>query len=293
MAVIEPHTAYLDDSGSTPNARIIVAALCVGPIKKWRQFEAAWIAAEQEFGFKEFHMTEFAGCRRTAWCRDCKNGKTDATKHPWREWSNTKRHKVLTELIRIVNKNTAQGWGVAQTKDDIDKLLRQSKLKELAPDAFGHEYYTFAATTVGGSLARWRKQTGQFPPLKLVFDGEHKLELARAFLPEYQVKPKISADGFENWFDLDATGIAFESRKVTRQLLAADMLAWVTAKIRVAELFPDTYRQMGGWGKEVSMIVHEFLRQGKLHIGQAHDAFGEWLKQEIDFWEKQNTDGNK
>jgi hypothetical protein len=61
MTVIEPHVVYLDDSGSTPNARIIVAALCIAPIKRWRQFEAAWIAAEKKFGFKEFHMTEFAG----------------------------------------------------------------------------------------------------------------------------------------------------------------------------------------------------------------------------------------
>jgi hypothetical protein len=234
-------------------------------------------------------MTEFAGCRQASWCRDCKNGDTDATNHPWREWSNKKRHKVLAELIRIVNKYSAQGFGVAQTKEDIDKLLRQSKLKEVAPpDAFGHDYYTFAASTVMGDLAKWRKRTNQFPPLKLVFDGEHKLELAKAFLSEHQVKPRLNEDGLENWFDLGASGIAFESRINTRQLLAADMLAWVTAKIRAAELFPTTYRRMGGWGKEVSMVAFEFIRAGKLHIGHASDPSGEWLTREIDFWERQS-----
>lgn len=287
MGVTDLHIVYMDDSGTESQARIVVAALCVSPVKKWKQFEAAWIAAEQEFGFKEFHMTEFAGCRPNAWCRDCKNGVADATTHPWREWSNTKRHKALAEMARIVCKYTQQGFGVAFTKEEIDKHVKDPKLRKLAPDQFGEEHYTFAATACSGELARWRAKTRELPPLKLVFDGEHKLELAKAFLPEYQVKPRLTEDGLENWFDLGENGIAFESRKNSRQLLAADMLAWVTAKIRAAELFPTTYRRMGGWGKEVSMIAYRFIDNGKLHIGYNTEAsLGEWLKRELAYWGK-------
>ena len=137
----------MDDSGTTPQARIVVAALCVSRVNKWKQFEAAWIAAEKHFGFTGFHMTEFAGCRRDAWCRDCKNGETDARNHPWREWSSTKRKTVLTELLRIICKCTEQGFGIAFTKEEIDKHVKDPKRQELARDQFGDEHYTFAATT--------------------------------------------------------------------------------------------------------------------------------------------------
>ncbi|HEY7404158.1 MAG TPA: DUF3800 domain-containing protein [Candidatus Angelobacter sp.] len=285
MSIVDPHTVYMDDSGTESRARIVVAALCVSSVKKWKKFEAAWIAAEQKYCFKEFHMTEFASCRSDFWCRDCKSGKTDATNHPWREWSNTKRHDVLAELIRIICKYTQKGFGIAFTKEEIDKYLKNQKLRELAPDQFGEEHYTFAATTCSGELARWRYKTQEFPPLKFVFDGEHKQELAKAFLPEQQFKRHLNADGLENWFE--GIGIAFESRKVTRQLLAADMLAWVTAKIRAAELFPATYRRRGGWGKEVSMVAFRFIDNGNLKIGyNTEAALNEWLKRELAFWEK-------
>jgi hypothetical protein len=216
MGIIDPHTVYMDDSGTEPNprARIIVAALCDSPIKKWKKFEAAWIAAEEEFGFKAFHMTEFASCRNDAWCRDCKSGKTNTTNHPWREWSNTKRHKALAELIRIVCKYTEQGFGIAFTKEEIDRHIKDPRLAELAPGQISPDLYTFAATTCSGELARWRAKKKEFPPLNLVFDGEHKSELARAFLPEHQIKPRFNDNGLENWFNLGPNGIAFEAVKL-------------------------------------------------------------------------------
>ncbi|MBZ5647542.1 MAG: hypothetical protein LAN37_09995 [Acidobacteriia bacterium] len=289
MAIVQPQTVYVDDSGTEPNARIVVAAFCVSPVRKWKQFEAAWIAAEDTYGFKEFHMTEFAGCRRGAWCRDCLSGKTDATQHPWRDWSNTKRHNLLTELLRIVCKYTQQGFGIAFTKEEIDGHVQNPRLQELAPGAFGRQHFTFAATTCGGELAKWRAKQAEFPPIKFVFDlcnEEQKLEIAKAFVAENQVKPRI-ADGVEHWFDVDGNGISFESRKKTRQLLSADMLAWVTAKIRAAALFPTTFRRRGGWGKEVSMVAFKFVDSGKLNIGYNTEAsLRDWLDREIKFWEQ-------
>ena len=147
---------YVDDSGSEPDprVRIIVAAFCVSTEKKWGKFESAWRAVAQDAGFIHFHMTEFAGCRRDSWCRDCKAGKTDAAKHPWREWSNSKRKEVLAELVQIVRKYTDQGFGIAFTKEDIKKYVLDSTsaLRTLAPDQFGDEHFTFAATTCGANL---------------------------------------------------------------------------------------------------------------------------------------------
>jgi hypothetical protein len=289
MGEVDPHTVYMDDSGTESRARIVAAALCTAPVKKWKQFEAAWIAAERRFGFQNFHMTEFAACRKNFWCRDCKNGDADEKQHPWRKWSNTKRHKVLGELIRIVCKYTAQGFGIALTKENIETYVKDPKLTSIATAEYASDHYTFAATICGGELARWRAKTNQFPMLKIVFDGEHKLELAKAFLREHQSKPQFNCEGLENWFDLDTSDIAFESRRNTRQLLAADMLAWVTAKIRVAALFPTTYRKMGGWGKEVSMVAFRFIDSGKLRIGfNTEETLREWLAKEIKYWEAHN-----
>jgi hypothetical protein len=65
------------------------------------------------------------------------------------------------------------------------------------------------------------------------------------------------------------------------------MLAWVTTKIRIAELFPTTYKRMGGWGKEVSMVAFRFIDKGNLRIGYNTEAsLREWLRREIEYWEK-------
>jgi hypothetical protein len=174
VPAIESQIVYVDDSGSEPDprVRIIVAAFCVSTEKKWKKFESAWKAVAEDAGFIHFHMTEFAGCRRDSWCRDCKGGRTDAARHPWREWSNSKRKAVLGQLVQIVSKYTEQGFGIAFTKEDIKRYVLDSTsaLRMLAPDQFGNEHFTFAATTCGGELARWRAKQNSFPPIKLVFD---------------------------------------------------------------------------------------------------------------------------
>jgi hypothetical protein len=296
MTIIEPQIVYVDDSGTepNPNVRIVVAAFCVSTVKSWRKFDSAWRAVEQDAGFKQFHMTEFAGCRKDAWCRDCRNGKTDASKHPWREWSNSKRKEVLKELVRIVCKHTEQGFGIAATKDDIDKyVIKNQELKSMAPaDAFGKKHFTFAASICGGELARWRAAQGVYPPIKFVFDlcsEEQKLEIAKAFVSEGQVKPRLTGN-LENWFEVDTNGISFESRKETLPLLSADMLAWIAAKIRAVHLFPTTFIRKG-WSKEMSLVAFPFIDSDKLHIGYNQESsMTEWLRRELEFWEKHNQD---
>ena len=294
MPAIESQIVYVDDSGSEPDprVRIIVAAFCISTEKKWKKFESAWKAVAQDAGFIHFHMTEFAGCRRDSWCRDCKGGRTDAAKHPWREWSNSKRKAVLGRLVQIVSKYTEQGFGIAFTKEDIKKYVLDSTsaLRMLAPDQFGNEHFTFAATTCGGELARWRAKQNSFPPIKLVFDlcaERQKLEIAKAFIKAKQVKPQF-IDGIEQWFDVDADGISFASRKDTVQLLSADMLAWVTAKIRAFQEYPETAKRKG-WPKDLSRVAFPFIDSKKLHIGyNTEQSVREWQERELPFWDDQS-----
>lgn len=273
MVVVEPNTVYIDDSGTNPEARIVVAAFCVSTARKWRKFDAAWRAASSEFGFEHFHMTEFAACRKNEWCRDCRSGKTSEVDHPWREWSNTKRSKALTELVRIICKYTEYGKAIALTKEEVQKNIINSPARQTLPEIVGEREFTFAVQVCGGELALYRKRQCKFPPLKFVFDicpQYQKDEIAKVFLRPNRGSPQI-VDGMEQWFDVDTNGVSYESRKQTLPLLPADMLAWVTAKLRAYMLFNR------GWGKMHHFVAKRFLDTEKLHIGYStEDHLVEW-----------------
>ena len=86
--------------------------------------------------------------------------------------------------------------------------------------------------------------------------------------------------------DVDSLkGVSYESRKNTVQLLSADMLAWVTAKIRAAQLFGR------GWSKEAKMVAFRFVDSGNLNIGfNATEQIQEWVEDEIAFLTAQNVE---
>jgi hypothetical protein len=287
MTVIDPYTVYFDDSGTDKQARIVVAAYCTSTVSKWQKFETSWKAVAKEAGFEQFHMTEFAGCRPEEWCRDCRNGKTTAKNHPWREWSQTKRKEVLLKLARTICKYVDHGSGIAFTKEDIEQYVIQSPLRRTHMNSVGDLPFTFAAQTCGGELAKWRainKKTDS--PQKFVFDltpQHQKDEIARVFLGAGH-KPRF-IDGLEQWFDVDINGVSYESRKNTVQLLSADMLAWVTAKIRAAQLFGK------GWGKETRLIAFRFVDTKHLRIGfNTSQQMLEWRDKELAYLTAQNVE---
>jgi hypothetical protein len=70
------HTVYVDDSGTDSKSRIITAAFCVSTVEKWLHFERRWKSISVNAGFKHFHMTEFAACKREKPCNQCARGET-------------------------------------------------------------------------------------------------------------------------------------------------------------------------------------------------------------------------
>ena len=155
-------------------------------------------------------------------------------------------------------KYTQQGFGIAFTREGIKKYVLDSNsaLRTLAPDQFGDEHFTFAATAFWRRTCAMAGETNSFPPIKFVFDlctERQKLEIAKAFIKANQAKPQF-VDGIEQWLDVDADGISFASRKDTVQLLSADMLAWVTAKIRAFQEYPETAKRKG-WPKDLSRVA--------------------------------------
>jgi hypothetical protein len=73
-------------------------------------------------------------------------------------------------------------------------------------------------------------------------------------------------------------GVAFESRKQTYPLLAADMLAWTTATIRARQMLLEDGRASGRF-VEVFWLGKVFLRTEHVRIGYTS-------KETMALWEK-------
>jgi hypothetical protein len=115
-------------------------------------------------------------------------------------------------------------------------------------------------------------------PLKFVFDLTSKKqrdEIAKIFFGAANSKPQYQ-DGLEQWF-LPAE-VSYESRKSVVQLLAADMLAWVTATVRARELF------RRGETLEMFQIANIFAET-------AHIRMGYTPKETLAKWEKDVLNG--
>jgi hypothetical protein len=229
----EAQTVYVDDSGTDPKSRIVTAAFCVSTVEKWILFERRWRNISTNAGFKHFHMTEFAACKREKPCHQCVRGETTLEQHPWRRWTAKKRKNVLRQLAETVVEFVEYGVGLSYTKKDFDDHIKNSPARLHSGVSIPEEHFTYAVQRCGGELARWRAQRATVnPPLKFVFDLTPKKgrdEIASVFFGAANDDSPHYQDGIEERFIPES--VAYESRKDVVQLLSADMLAWVTATI--------------------------------------------------------------
>jgi hypothetical protein len=237
FVMADAHIVYVDDSGTDSKSRVATAAFCVSTPEKWLDFERKWRNISINAGFKHFHMTEFAACKYEKPCPQCIKGETTLEDHPWRRWTTKKRKNVLNRLAGAIVEFVEYGVGIAHTKQDYEEHVRTSHARLYTAEPIGEQHFTFAVQRCGGELAKWRASTKVDSPLKFVFDLSSKKqrdEIAKIFFGAANSKPQYQ-DGLEQWF-LPAE-VSYESRKSVVQLLAADMLAWVTATVRARELF--------------------------------------------------------
>lgn len=278
----DTQTVYVDDSGTDPKSRIAAAAFCVSTVDRWLEFADRWkkIADRAGFELEHWHMTEFAACRPGNLCQQCRHGKTSAVEHPWQKWPEKKRENVLNRLARALVKHAECSYGIAHTKEDYDEHVRNSPARAIANEPVGDEHFTFAVQQCGGKLAEWRAANGRNNPLKFVFDlatKKERYEIAKVFFAAVNERSKYQG-GIEQWFEPEPKDIAFESRKSTVQLLAADMVAWTIATIRAREVFLK--------GRFV-----EAYQLAKIFTGTEHIKIGYTNKQTLAKWETDTLDG--
>jgi hypothetical protein len=275
--MVDAHTVYVDDSGTDGKSRVATAAFCVSTVEKWTAFGRRWNTIATNAGFRHFHMTEFAACREDKPCHQCARGETTLEDHPWRRWSAKKRRNVLQNLARAVVEHVEYGVSIAHTKEDYEQQVRTSPIRLNPSMPIGEEHFTYAVQRCGGELAVWRAREGLTDvPLKFVFDLASKKqrdEIAKIFFGAASGKP-LFKDGIEQWFV--PVGISYESRKSVVQLLAADMLAWVTATIRARDLF------LRGATTEMFQVAYIFV-DTQIHMGHVS-------KESIMNWEKEMLD---
>ena len=289
FVMVDALTVYVDDSGSDPKSTVAAAAFCVSRVECWQELLEKWrkIASDAGFELKDFHMTEFAACRRDHLCGQCRAGKTSVIDHPWQTWSDDKRKSVLTRMAKAITKYVEFGIGHAYTKSDYDEHVRNSPARMVATEPIGDEYFTFAVQRCGGSLAEWRAAKSRIVPLKFVFDTtskREKREITKIFFGAANDRAH-KQNGIEQWFDLDPeVDVSYESRKKTHQLLTADMLAWTIASIRSREIFRD------GRFVEAYWIGRVFAGTKHIRLGYMEkDALAQWEKDKLN--EAQNQSG--
>ena len=201
--------------------------------------------------------------------------------HPWRRWTFKKRKNVLQHLAHAVVEHVECGVGLAHTKQDYEEHVRTSHARLYTNELVGEEHFTFAVQRCGGELALWRANNRVDVPLKFVFDlasKKQRNEIARIFFGAASGKPQF-IDGVEQWFA--PVGVSYESRKSVVQLLAADMLAWVTATIRARELFS------AGEYRDMFHVADVFV---DTHIKMGYTPKASIMKWEKDILDKVKTD---
>ena len=284
FVMVDAQTVYVDDSGSDTKSRVAAAAFCVSTVERWQEFLDKWrkIASDAGFELKDFHMTEFAACRRDEPCSQCRAGKTSTVEHPWRAWSDTKRKSVLTRMAKAIVKYVEYGVGHAFTKADYDQHVRKSPARLVTTEPVGDEYFTYAVQRCGGEFARWRAMQSRRSRLKFVFDTapkREKKEIADVFFASVnhtlRDEKGIEHEGVEESFNPEL-GVSYESRKETHQLLTADMLAWTTAKIRSLDLFRT------GRFVEAYWTARIFVPTKHIRIGYTvKDTLAQWEKDRL------------
>lgn len=271
------HIIYVDDSGTDGKSKVAAAAFCVSTANRWQELLAKWnkIAEHAGFELKNFHTTEFAACRRDHLCEQCKVGHTTVQDHPWQRWSEEKRENVLNRMAKAVVKHVDWGVGHSYTKADFDEHVRNSPARVVANEPIAEEYVTFAVQRCGGSFAEWRAANSRDERLRFVFDNSSKREkrdIAKVFFGAANDRGQHDG-GIEQWFKPE--DVSYESRKITHQLLSADIVAWTIASVRALHLF----------GHRGSRFVEAYWL-AKVFVSTEHLRIGYLSKETLAQWEK-------
>ena len=200
-------TAYFDDSGTHAQASVAVAACFISTLDQWNVLGELWSEVNKKEQFGIFHMADFV-----------------ARTKQFKNWEDSKRDRVIRELVRIIKMNVYVSVMGAVIKADYDAEVTGDARRYL-----GQTHYSFNVRTCFNFIRQWREKNNFTDPIHYVFaagsqgNGELNDLFNSALTPENRADALLKVGIRKN-------GWTFARKEDVVQLQSADILAWETYK---------------------------------------------------------------
>jgi hypothetical protein len=233
-------TIYIDDSGTSPENAVAVAAGWIAHTDSWVDFQADWDKTRDIDGdkFDSMHMAEFVFGRRGT---------------EFEGWSLEKKQRISARLRGIIKNTAEKGFALGIVKKDFDELVPSA----LRVQGF-ESHYTYAIRRVLGMIDTWRQKEKLTEPIEYIFDwmdpgDPRRREIGAVFGPAEGEPEALRRYG------LSKGGFSFKPKKNLAPLQAADMFAWLTYQWLLNECE----------GKKLNPIAMESFKDFYLHRNKA------------------------
>lgn len=138
--------AYFDESGTHKGSPAIVIAGYLSSDKRWSKFQVRWKEILNEAEIEFFHMADY-----------------ESRQGPYKNWTDAKRIKVITQIIGAIKKRTEVGISTAIIRADYEK----AKEKIGYPVVSAYSFCVFKALF---HVEMWADEFKHTEPIAYVFE---------------------------------------------------------------------------------------------------------------------------
>jgi hypothetical protein len=203
-------TAYIDDSGTAPDQKIVNCTALIVPAKRLLALEKEWKTFKIKEQFCDFHTSEFVA----------RNDKSYFAK-----WEDEKHRRVFDRARAITKKYGVKVWSFSASKSEYEAAIPE-ELRRYT----GKNHYTWTVHHVLTFLDAWRRYR-KTEPIQFVFDWiEERTECRKEIEEVMTYAERMAGDrGNPGLF----TNYAFARRKDVAGLQCADIVAWTCYRYSV------------------------------------------------------------
>ncbi len=190
-------SVYVDDSGTSQDQPVAIAAALIVPAIQLVRMEEAWRTFKDRYGFDYLHATEIA---------------TQKRKGQYGSWDDDKVKKVLGRACQITKTFGTSAYVVAVEKKEFDSVVPREWKQH-----GGVNHYTWAFRTLLHQLIGWAKGSN-IPPFEFVFDnavGRDRDEI-EMLMSQFEHDYPGSFEGH----------YSFRCKALVPALQCVDMVAW-------------------------------------------------------------------
>jgi hypothetical protein len=203
-------TAYIDDSGTSPDQKIANCTALIIPAKRILALEKDWKTFRMKEQFCDFHTSEFVA----------RNHKSFFAK-----WDDAKQKRVFDRAREITKKYGVKVWSFSVLKDEYDAIV-PPELRRYT----GRNHYTWTVIHTLTFLDAWRR-FHKTQPIQFVFDWMSERDDCRTEIEE--VFRFAEREAGERGTPGLYTNFAFARRQDVAGLQCADLLAWTCYRYSV------------------------------------------------------------